>query len=131
MNVNENGSASVTDAPAAGGGDRRPRFGGDSGFQNELRRRVEQYFRDTGPRQRHRPGLPRPALAAPAAALVPPLAAPLPVGAVRLADDQLAALRRFPHPGPRADRRLPLPAAEGLGPRDLRRRQAGLLLPGV
>jgi linoleoyl-CoA desaturase len=56
MNLNENGSGTgVADAPAAGGPDRRPKFGGDSGFQNELRRRVEQYFKDTGRRQRDCP----------------------------------------------------------------------------
>ncbi len=56
MNLNENGSgAGVAESPATGVPDRRPKFGGDGGFQNELRRRVEQYFKDTGRRQRDCP----------------------------------------------------------------------------
>jgi linoleoyl-CoA desaturase len=56
MNLNENGSATAAAGPpAAEGADRRPKFGGDSGFQTELRRRVEQYFKDTGRRQRDCP----------------------------------------------------------------------------
>jgi linoleoyl-CoA desaturase len=56
MYLNENGSGTgIAEVPAAGGPDRRPKFGGDSGFQAELRRRVEQYFQDTGRRQRDCP----------------------------------------------------------------------------
>ena len=56
MNLNENGSRTgAAGAPAAGGADRRPRFGGDSGFQKELRRRVEDYFQSTGRRPRDCP----------------------------------------------------------------------------
>jgi linoleoyl-CoA desaturase len=56
MNLNEIGNATgAAVLPAAEGPDRRPKFGGDSGFQNELRRRVEQYFKDTGRRQRDCP----------------------------------------------------------------------------
>ena len=56
MNLNENGSRTgAAGAPAAGGADRRPRFSGDSGFQQELRRRVEDYFQSTGRRPRDCP----------------------------------------------------------------------------
>src|SRR6516225_3884022 len=56
MNLNEDGSrTAAAGAPAAGGPDRRPRFGGDSGFQKELRRRVEGYFQSTGRRPRDCP----------------------------------------------------------------------------
>jgi linoleoyl-CoA desaturase len=56
MTLNENRSATgAAGPPAAGEAARRLKFNSDGGFQNELRRRVEQYFKDTGRRQRDCP----------------------------------------------------------------------------
>src|SRR6516162_6775884 len=56
MNWQEHGGGDVAAGrPAAGPTGRRLKFGGDSGFQKELRRRVEGYFQSTGRRPRDCP----------------------------------------------------------------------------
>ncbi len=82
-------------------------------------------------RQRHRPRRARPAVPAATAAAVAPLAAPLPVAAVRRHRDPLAPVRRLPRHGHRHRRRAPVRPPERLGPGRVRARQAGVLHPRV
>ncbi len=58
MNRQENeGGDAATGRPAAGRPGRGLKFGGDGGFQQELRRRVEDYFRSSGRRPRDCPAM--------------------------------------------------------------------------
>jgi hypothetical protein len=76
------------------------------------------------PRHRHRPGHPGPVDTASDTTFVSPVAAPVPLAALRVAGHKVAALRRLPKADHRPDQYPAISAPEGLGAGDLRGRKA-------